>query len=188
LYLLWFILINYISCGVSQSTNVLMVFFFFAMGHLVGLSPKNYEIPPFPTFFTLFYTYTILHSCKKKLYVRFTFTWLCKTMQMYLFLYLHIVIFKPFTCTTLVHTQKKTSKLLKIKFRLGLKFTGMLHANWKQYYRSPSQKRMFPRGTFNVQNFHYLCEVIRYCAGDIIWRNLFLFPPYYYIILLFIYI
>jgi hypothetical protein len=39
------------------------------MGHLVGLSPKNYEIfPPQVeiTFFTLFYTYIILHGCVKQ--------------------------------------------------------------------------------------------------------------------------
>jgi len=36
--------------------------FFFAMGCLIGLLPKNYEIPFPPKKITLFYTYTILHD------------------------------------------------------------------------------------------------------------------------------
>ncbi len=64
-YLLWFILINWINCGASQSTNVLMVFFFFAMGHLVGLSPKIYEIPlPQVEITYICFTYNILHNIK----------------------------------------------------------------------------------------------------------------------------
>jgi hypothetical protein len=38
-------------------------FIFFAMGHLIGLSSKTLWNPPFTKFFfTLFYTYIILHS------------------------------------------------------------------------------------------------------------------------------
>ncbi len=62
-YLLWFILINSISCGPLQTTNVLMVFFsfYFFCNGLVGPSPKIYEIALLSpqvaiTFFTLFYT------------------------------------------------------------------------------------------------------------------------------------
>jgi hypothetical protein len=47
-YLLWFILISLINCGVSQNTDVLMVFFF-VMGHLVGPSPKTLQNPPSPS-------------------------------------------------------------------------------------------------------------------------------------------
>jgi hypothetical protein len=36
--------------------------FFFAIGRLIGLLPKNYEIPFPPKKVTLFYTYTILHD------------------------------------------------------------------------------------------------------------------------------
>jgi hypothetical protein len=41
--------INLIGCGASQNTNFLMAFSF-AMGHLVGLSPKTlyYDIHPLP--------------------------------------------------------------------------------------------------------------------------------------------
>ncbi len=67
-YLLWFILINLISCGASQNTNVFMVFFsfYFFCNGLIGPSPKIYEIAyPSPqveiTFFTLFYTFAQNH-------------------------------------------------------------------------------------------------------------------------------
>ncbi len=60
-YLLWFILINLINCGASQRTNV----FFFAMGHLVDLSPKHYEIPlPQVEITFICFTYNILHNIK----------------------------------------------------------------------------------------------------------------------------
>jgi hypothetical protein len=39
--------------------------FFFAMGHLIALSPKKiYEIPLPLKQFTLFYTYIVLHGLK----------------------------------------------------------------------------------------------------------------------------
>jgi len=43
-----------------------MLLLLFAMGHLVGLSQKHYEIPPPAkveiTFFTLFYIHVVLHN------------------------------------------------------------------------------------------------------------------------------
>jgi hypothetical protein len=66
--LLWFILINLISFGASQNTNVLMMFvFFFSLfcngpfGWPITIWLDHYEIPPPPppvkiTVFTLFYT------------------------------------------------------------------------------------------------------------------------------------
>jgi hypothetical protein len=50
-----------------------MLLLLFAMGHLVGLSPKNYEISPPPPrprapsrnhIFTLFYIHVVLHNIK----------------------------------------------------------------------------------------------------------------------------
>jgi hypothetical protein len=48
-YLLWFILINLISCDASQSTNVYMSVIFFAMGHFwLAYHQKIMESPPCP--------------------------------------------------------------------------------------------------------------------------------------------
>ncbi len=50
-YILWFILINLISCGASQSTNVLILWFFFFWQWAIWLAhhQKHHEIPSFPS-------------------------------------------------------------------------------------------------------------------------------------------
>jgi hypothetical protein len=50
-----------VHCKAQMFWLFLFLFFFFAMNHLVGLSPKKYEIFPLPQlkiiFFPLFYMY-----------------------------------------------------------------------------------------------------------------------------------
>ncbi len=79
MYFFLFTLIYLISCDAFETTNVLIgLFVVFAMHHLVGVSPKNNEIPPPQleiTSFTLFYSYIVLHNFVKPYkYICFTLT------------------------------------------------------------------------------------------------------------------
>jgi hypothetical protein len=88
-YLLWFILIKWFI----PKGQMFWWFFFFTMGHLVNLSPKNYKVLPSPlveiTFLQCF------HDVKTTLFVLHLhyFTWLCKIIQMHFFCtYIYIVL------------------------------------------------------------------------------------------------
>jgi hypothetical protein len=90
-----------------------------AMGHLVGLSSKNYEIllPEVKiTVFILLYIYIVLHShVKSYIYIYMIlhiythiYTVLSdrkKLYKLFIFTLTQSVIPKPFTCTTLLPTK-----------------------------------------------------------------------------------
>jgi len=111
-YLLWFIFVSLISCGASQSTNVLKILKGFSLGGQwvtpIGSSPKVLWNPPPPPPTKKIQFYDVLHSyIKPYKLICFTFTWFYTIKNKFTwFLHLHIscstftlmwsVCFKPY--------------------------------------------------------------------------------------------